>query len=64
VVLRPGVDDPAPTAEDLIAWSRDQMANYKAPRVVEIVDALPLNATGKVVKDELRARVAGTTKQY
>ena len=35
-----------------------QMANYKVPRVVEIVDALPLNATGKVVKDELRARVS------
>jgi acyl-coenzyme A synthetase/AMP-(fatty) acid ligase len=34
------------------------MANYKAPRVVEIVDALPVNATGKVVKDELRARAA------
>jgi acyl-CoA synthetase (AMP-forming)/AMP-acid ligase II len=58
VVLRPGIDDPAPTAENVIAWSRAQMANYKAPRAVEIVDALPLNATGKVVKDELRARAA------
>jgi len=38
-------------------WCRDEMANYKAPRVVEIMDALPTNATGKVVKDELRARV-------
>ena len=37
---------------------RDQMANYKVPRVVEVVDELPINATGKVVKDELRARVA------
>jgi acyl-CoA synthetase (AMP-forming)/AMP-acid ligase II len=34
------------------------MANYKAPRVVEIVDELPLNATGKVVKETLRERVA------
>jgi acyl-CoA synthetase (AMP-forming)/AMP-acid ligase II len=33
------------------------MANYKAPRAVEIVDALPLNATGKVEKNVLRARV-------
>ena len=32
-----------------------EMANFKVPRVVEFVDALPLNATGKVVKDELRA---------
>jgi acyl-CoA synthetase (AMP-forming)/AMP-acid ligase II len=67
VVLRPGIDDPAPTPEDIVAWSRDQMANYKAPRTVEILDALPLNATGKVVKDELRARArgaAGAAKQY
>ena len=30
------------------------MANYKVPRVVEIVDELPLNATGKVMKETLR----------
>jgi acyl-CoA synthetase (AMP-forming)/AMP-acid ligase II len=41
---------------DVIAWCREQMANYKVPRVVEIVDALPFNATGKVMKDELRRR--------
>ena len=57
VVLRAG----ATVGEaDVIAWSREQMANYKVPRRVEIVDALPLNATGKVLKDELRARVAVT----
>jgi acyl-CoA synthetase (AMP-forming)/AMP-acid ligase II len=33
------------------------MANYKVPRRVEVVDALPMNAAGKVVKEELRARV-------
>jgi acyl-CoA synthetase (AMP-forming)/AMP-acid ligase II len=32
------------------------MANFKVPRRVEIVDALPRNATGKVVKFELRER--------
>ena len=32
------------------------MANYKVPRFVEIIDELPLNATGKVVKYELRDR--------
>ena len=55
VVTRPGT---ATTGDDIIAWCRDQMANYKVPRVVEIVDELPLNATGKVVKDELRERAA------
>jgi HIP---CoA ligase len=45
---------------DLIAWCREQMANYKVPRSVEVVDALPLNATGKVLKYVLRERAAGT----
>jgi acyl-CoA synthetase (AMP-forming)/AMP-acid ligase II len=44
------------TADDIIEWSRDQMANYKVPRAVEILDELPLNATGKVMKDALRER--------
>jgi acyl-CoA synthetase (AMP-forming)/AMP-acid ligase II len=50
-VLRP---DARATAQELVAWCRDEMANYKAPRYVEIVDALPLNAMGKVLKYELR----------
>jgi acyl-CoA synthetase (AMP-forming)/AMP-acid ligase II len=52
--------DPSTLAEDVIAWARDQMANYKVPRRIELVDALPVNATGKVVKDDLRARVTPT----
>jgi acyl-CoA synthetase (AMP-forming)/AMP-acid ligase II len=44
------------TPDELIAWGRDKMANYKVPRYVEIVDALPLNASGKVLKYELRTR--------
>ena len=32
------------------------MANYKVPRYVEVCDALPVNANGKVVKFELRER--------
>lgn len=42
---------------ELIAWCRGQMANYKVPRRVELVQALPLNACGKVQKFELRNRV-------
>ncbi len=44
------------TADDVIAWCRNEMANYKAPRTVHIVDAFPLNASGKVLKFELRQR--------
>ena len=32
---------------ELIAWAREKMANYKVPKPVEVVDALPLNASGK-----------------
>jgi acyl-CoA synthetase (AMP-forming)/AMP-acid ligase II len=39
---------------ELIAWARETMANYKVPRRVEVVDALPLNASGKVLKYLLR----------
>lgn len=43
----------AVTAEDLIAWSRERMAGFKVPRSVEFRETLPLNATGKVMKDQL-----------
>jgi acyl-CoA synthetase (AMP-forming)/AMP-acid ligase II len=55
VVPRPGA---AMDPDALIAWAREEMANYKVPRRVAIVDALPLNASGKVLKFELRARAA------
>jgi HIP---CoA ligase len=52
---------PAPGAsldpEGVIAWCREHMANYKVPRRVEIVDALPVNAAGKVMKFQLRDHV-------
>ncbi|MCQ4080672.1 FadD3 family acyl-CoA ligase [Streptomyces sp. RB6PN25] len=48
--------DAALTADDLIAWSRREMANYKVPRTVEFVRELPRNASGKVLKRELRSR--------
>jgi HIP---CoA ligase len=55
VVLTPG---PPIEPSEIIEWSRGEMANFKAPRFVEFVEALPVNATGKVVKDDLRARAA------
>ncbi|MEV0042029.1 FadD3 family acyl-CoA ligase [Nocardia rhamnosiphila] len=39
---------------ELIAWAKERMAGYKVPRSVVFLDELPLNATGKVVKDQLR----------
>jgi acyl-CoA synthetase (AMP-forming)/AMP-acid ligase II len=49
-----GVD----TAE-LIAWARENMAGYKVPRQVHVVDDLPVNAAGKVLKNALRERLSG-----
>ncbi|MFE9331957.1 FadD3 family acyl-CoA ligase [Streptomyces sp. NPDC006925] len=48
--------DATVTADELIAWSRREMANYKVPREVAFVAELPRNAAGKVVKARLRAR--------
>jgi long-chain acyl-CoA synthetase len=39
---------------DLIAWTRAHIANYKYPRHVEFLTALPMSATGKILKKELR----------
>ena len=41
------------TEGQLIAWSREQLAGYKYPRIVEFVDALPMTSTGKILKREL-----------
>ncbi|MBE9537891.1 MAG: AMP-binding protein [Proteobacteria bacterium] len=42
----------------IIAWSRDNMANYKVPRSVTFVQEFPMNAGGKVLKGDLRALAA------
>jgi acyl-CoA synthetase (AMP-forming)/AMP-acid ligase II len=47
------------TPEAVIGYAKEHLANYKVPRLVEIVDSLPLNATGKVLKGDLRDRLAG-----
>jgi acyl-CoA synthetase (AMP-forming)/AMP-acid ligase II len=54
VVARPGA---ALKADDVIAWAREHMANYKVPRTVHVMDGLPRNASGKVLKFELRQSV-------
>lgn len=51
VVLRPGA---TASEAELIAWSRENMANYKVPRSFVLVEDLPRNAAGKVLKTELR----------
>lgn len=55
LVLRPGgVLSPDGLGDELTPWCRQRMANFKVPRTFRVMDALPLNATGKVAKAELR----------
>jgi long-chain acyl-CoA synthetase len=42
------------TATDLIAWTKERVAAYKYPRHIEFLTALPMSATGKILKKELR----------
>jgi len=43
-----------PDPKEITEWCRNEMANYKCPRHIEFIDTLPLNASGKVLKYELR----------
>ncbi|MEN4921208.1 long-chain fatty acid--CoA ligase [Achromobacter spanius] len=53
VVLRPEARDTA-LEEEMIAWARERMAAYKAPRIIEFVDALPKSSAGKILWRELQ----------
>ena len=55
VVARPGA---SVEAEELIAYCKQHLSSHKAPKSVEIVEYLPKNAAGKVLRRELRARAA------
>jgi acyl-CoA synthetase (AMP-forming)/AMP-acid ligase II len=50
--------DPTGLADDLAGFARERLANYKVPRQVETATVLPTNASGKVLKRELRERYA------
>ena len=44
------------SSEEITTWMKQKVANYKYPRLVKIVESLPLGTTGKVLKKELRER--------
>jgi acyl-CoA synthetase (AMP-forming)/AMP-acid ligase II len=46
----------APSADSIVAWSRERIAAYKSPKSVRFVAELPRNASGKVLRRELRER--------
>jgi long-chain acyl-CoA synthetase len=57
VVIKPGASI---TRVGIINWSKANMANYKYPRFVEIREALPMTATGKILKNELKAECSSS----
>ena len=57
VVLQP--DDDA-TPDEILEWARERLADYKVPERVVVIDALPRNAVGKVLKRELKRLDVGT----
>ena len=54
VQLMPDVPPGPTTAEELIAFCREHLAHYKCPRSIDVLDLLPRNPTGKILKRDLR----------
>ena len=50
VILKEGA---TATSEELVEWSKQQMAAYKYPRIIELAGSLPMTTTGKILKREL-----------
>ncbi len=57
IIPAAGATASAVSAEEIMAWCRDQLAHFKCPKSVEFASALPRTTTGKVLKRELRARL-------
>ncbi|MCH5824150.1 hypothetical protein MMA61_24505, partial [Salmonella enterica] len=52
VVAKPGMEI---DADDVIAWTRERIAAFKAPKSVDVIPVMPRNASGKILRRELRA---------
>jgi long-chain acyl-CoA synthetase len=53
-IVVPASPDRPPSHEDLVAFARGQLAGYKLPKSTDIATELPRNASGKLLKRELR----------
>jgi fatty-acyl-CoA synthase len=62
-VIVPSDPDDPPTGDEVETWCRERLASYKKPSAIRIVDALPRNVSGKVLKTDLRTRFGGEVKE-
>ena len=60
VAFRPGE---SATADELVAYTRERLAGYKVPRSIDVVEALPRNPSGKILKRDLRKPYWGDARQ-
>ena len=63
IVPRQGISTGQKLAEEIQAFVRDRLAAYQYPRAVEFVDSLPMTATGKIIRRELRELAANVAKE-
>jgi acetyl-CoA synthetase len=56
IVLKPGEAQSPALADEIKAFVRNRLAAHEYPRQIEFIDALPLTATGKIIRRELRQR--------
>jgi acetyl-CoA synthetase len=59
IVAKPGVATGPDLAEDISRFVGERLAHYQRPREIAFVEALPLTATGKILRRELRAQQGG-----
>jgi long-chain acyl-CoA synthetase len=51
VILNSGAEE---SPDEIVTWCKENMAAYKYPRIIELRESLPMTATGKILKRELR----------
>ena len=59
VVVEGGDADPGVVAEELAAWVHRHLGTFKTPARIVVVEELPATATGKLLRREVRDRLAG-----
>ena len=62
-VIVPSDPGDPPTEDEIETWCRARLASYKKPSAIRIVDGLPRNVSGKVLKTDLRTRFGGEVAQ-